>query len=265
MDAFGGQLGQLLVGIGLFIEIVAILLIPLVVLRRKEPPATVAWILVLIFLPCAGAALFLLFGRDRVRLPVQWKRDADRALASRRPAAMIATGLSPDAMLGSPEESPGPAREHETALDSIAAPIHRGLFRLGAVLAGAEPTPRNTVELLIDGVSTYEALGAAIDGAQHHVYAEYYLIRPGATAEWFRDRLVAAARRGVEVKLLVDGYGSFWLTRRYLRSLRQGGVEVAYFLPARLILFQPMNLRNHRKIVVVDGKVGFTGGINIGD
>jgi cardiolipin synthase A/B len=262
VDVFGGQLGELSVWLGLIIEVIAILLIPLVVLRRKEPSATVAWILVLIFLPCVGAALFLLFGRDRVRLPVQWKRDADRALRSRRPAAMAAAGESTPS---SPEEARGSAHEHETALDSIAAPIHRGLFRLGAGLAGAEPTERNAVELLIDGAKTYEALGAAIDGARHHIYAEYYLIRSDATADWFRDKLVAAARRGVEVKLLVDGYGSFWLTSRYLRSLRQGGVEVAYFLPARLILFQPMNLRNHRKIVVVDGEVGFTGGINIGD
>lgn len=265
MDALGGQLGQISVGIGLFIEIFAISLIPLVVMRRKEPPSTVAWILVLIFLPCIGAALFLLFGRDRVRLPVQWKREADRELASRRPVAMVATGLLLEQSSGSPEEAHRVAREHETALDTIAAPIHRGLFRLGAWLAGAEPTPRNAVELLIDGAATYDAIGEAIDGARHHVYAEYYLIRPGATADWLRDRLVAAARRGVEVKLLIDGYGSFWVTRRYVRSLRQGGVEVAFFLPARMLLLQPMNLRNHRKIVVVDGKVGFTGGINIGD
>jgi cardiolipin synthase len=76
---------------------------------------------------------------------------------------------------------------------------------------------------------------------------------------------VRAARRGVRVKLLLDGYGSFWVSHRWLAPLREAGVEVVFFLPARLIFLQPMNLRNHRKIVVIDGKLAFTGGINIGD
>src|SRR5262249_49202629 len=71
------------IGVGLFVELFALSLIPLVVLRRKEPSSTAAWILALVFLPVVGSILFLMFGRDRVRLPVRWKREADEALARR--------------------------------------------------------------------------------------------------------------------------------------------------------------------------------------
>lgn len=237
------------IGIGLLVEIFAISLIPLVVLRRKEPSSTAAWILALIFLPGVGATLFLMFGRDRVRLPVQWKRDADRALAHRtqRSLARLST------------------LAREETLARVESPIERELFRVSSALAGAEPTPGNAVTLLVDGAATYEAIGRAIDEARHHVHAEYYLVGRGEVADWFAARLIAAAARGVRVRLLLDGYGSFWIGRRWVRRLRAGGVEVAFFLPARLFFFQPMNLRNHRKIVVVDGEIGFTGGINVCD
>lgn len=245
MEALSFKASHVHIGLGLFVELVALLLIPAVILRRKEPSSTAAWILALIFLPGLGALLFLFFGRDRVRIPAQWKRDADRALASRRSAAPAPTSAPPEPPSG--RASLGP------------------IFRVGAELAGAEATRGNDVELLVDGDATYDAIGAAIDGARRTVHVEYYLIRRGATADWFRERLIAAAKRGVEVRLLMDGYGSFWIGRRWIRPLREAGARVEIFLPARLLLFQPMNLRNHRKIVVVDGEVAFTGGLNIGD
>ncbi len=263
MPDLPGELSSLWPVLGIAVEAVALLLVPVVLARRKEPPSTVAWILALIFLPGVGATLFLLFGRDRLRIPAQWKRDADMALAGRRRAALDALAPSPSA---DPVSGPGRVRAAgEAALARVAPPLDRELFRVGAALAGVEPTAGNAVELLVDGEAAYAAIGAAIDAATRTVHAEYYLIRSDATADWLRDRLVAAAARGVDVKLLVDGYGSFWLRRRWLRALRRAGVKVAVFLPARLIFFQPMNLRNHRKIVVVDGEIGFTGGINVGD
>lgn len=202
--------------------------------------------LALIFLPVAGAALFWLYGRDRVRIPAQWKRDADRALASRRSGA-----------------GPGVVAQNPTRAEELE--IGGEIFRVASAFEGGQPTRGNEVELLVDGDATYEAIGAAIDAARSSVHAEYYLIRRGATADWFRERLIAAARRGVTVRLLIDGYGSFWIGQRWLKPLRAAGVKAAIFLPARLLLLQPMNLRNHRKIVVVDNEVAFTGGVNIGD
>lgn len=236
-------------GLGLVVELFALALVPLVLARRKDPASTAAWILALVFLPGIGASLFLLFGRDRVRFPVKWKLDADQrlALAGRRHVGRV------------------PTHARERALAIVASPVDRDLFRVSAALAGGEPQPGNDVTILIDGDATYEALGDAIDRAERRVLAEYYLLRDDATAAWFRDKLAAAAARGVEVKLLMDGYGSFWIGRRWMKPLRDAGAEVAVFLPARLLFLQPMNLRNHRKIVIVDDDVAFTGGINIGD
>jgi cardiolipin synthase len=233
--------------LGILVEIIALALVPLVVLRRKEPSSTAAWILALVFLPGLGATLFLLFGRDRVRLPVQWKRDADQALVKSRRHHRHAS----------------PA--HRDALARIPTAVDRELFRISSALPGGEPSLGNAAALLVDGEATYAAIGEAIDAATHHVHAEYYLVERGKMADWFAEKLVAAARRGVAVRLLLDGFGTFWIARRWVRALRKGGVEVAFFLPARLIFFQPMNLRNHRKIVVVDGETAFTGGINISD
>lgn len=240
-------LPRLSLGLGIAIEIIALCLIPLVVLRRKEPSSTAAWILALVFLPGLGATLFLLFGRDRVRLPVRWKRDADQALVKSRRHHLAAS----------------PAQR--AALARIPTAVDRELFRISGALPGGEPSHGNDAFLLVDGEATYAAIGEAIDAATRRVHAEYYLVAQGHVADWLAEKLVAAVKRGVAVRLLLDGFGSFWIGRRWVRELRRAGVEVAFFLPARLIFFQPMNLRNHRKIVIVDGETAFTGGINIMD
>ncbi len=234
--------------VGLFFWAVALTLIPFVLVRRKEPSATIAWILTLVFLPAVGSFLFLLFGRDRVRWSAKRKRELDSIVR-----AQVA------------------ASTHEPPADDVAfqlplaSPLEQALFRVGARLSHLRATSGNRVDVLVDGKQTYDAIGAAIDAARHHVHAEYYLIRDDSTGRWFRDRLVAAAKRGVAVRLLIDGFGCFALGSGWCRPLRKAGARVAEFLPMRSALLQPVNLRNHRKIVVADGEIAFTGGFNVGD
>jgi cardiolipin synthase len=250
MQVWGMLKSQGAAAAGAFFEIMALLLIPLVLVRRKEPSSTIAWILTLVFIPALGAILFLAFGRDRVRWPAKRKREADARV--RATVNAIA-----------------PATESREAADMVlaseASDLEIALFKVGALLTHGRSTSGNKVTMLAGGNETYAALGAAIDAARHHVHAEYYLIRNDATGAWFRDRLVAAAARGVEVRLLCDGYGCFPLGASWSRPLRKAGGHVAQFLPMRSMFLQPVNLRNHRKIVVVDGTVAFTGGLNIGD
>jgi cardiolipin synthase len=234
--------------VSLFFWAVALALVPFVLVRRKEPSATVAWILTLLFLPPLGATLFLLFGRDRVRLPARRKRELDAIVR-----AQVAASL---------DEIPEGDRTSQIPVES---PLERALFRVGARLTNLRATSGNRVDVLIDGNAMYECLGAAIDAARHHVHAQYYLIRNDATGSWFRDRLIAAAQRGVHVRLLIDGFGCFALGPAWRRPLRRAGVRIGEFLPMRSVLLQPVNLRNHRKIVVIDGETAFTGGFNIGD
>lgn len=231
---------------GIAVELAGLALIPFVLVRRKEPSAAIAWILVLVFLPVVGAALFLLFGRSRVRWSARRKRAADDALTGH--------------LIGF-RAAPGSVRPAPVSLAGHGA----GLFQVGQVLSRSRATMGNRVDTLHGGAATYAAIGEAIDAAEHHVHAEYYLIRPDNTGEWFFDKLAAARRRGVEVRLLCDGWGCLALPRGWIRHLREEGVQVTWFFPLESMLVQPVSLRNHRKIVVVDGKVGFTGGINIGD
>jgi cardiolipin synthase A/B len=226
----------------------AIVLIPFVLVRRKEPSSTVAWILTLLFLPATGALLFLLFGRDRVRWPAKRKRALDAMVRAQVAASRDETTLPEDS-------SPIP----------VGSPLEQALFRVGARLTQMRATSGNRVEVLVEGNATYDRIGAAIDAARHHVHAQYYLIRDDATGRWFRERLVAAATRGVTVRLLIDGFGCFALGRAWQRPLKKAGALVGEFLPMRSVLLQPVNLRNHRKIVVIDGQTAFTGGYNIGD
>jgi cardiolipin synthase len=237
--------------IGFFFWAIALALIPLVLVRRKEPSSTIAWILTLVFLPALGALLFLLFGRDRVRWPAKRKRLLDAVVR-----AQVAEAR---------DEKAEPERTSQLPALDGASPLERALFRVGARLTGLRATHGNRIDVLTDGDATFDALGAAIDAARHHVHAQYYLIRNDATGAWFRDRLVAAAKRGVTVRLLLDGYGCFAVGRGWRRPLRRAGVRIAEFLPMRSVLLQPVNLRNHRKIVVVDGGIAFTGGFNVGD
>jgi cardiolipin synthase len=229
---------------------VALALIPLVLVRKKEPSATAAWILVLAFLPALGALLFLLFGRDRVRMPAKRKRELDAIVRAQVAAAR--------------DESPDADRTSDMRIVSV-SPFEQALFRIGQKLSHLRATDGNKVDVLVDGQATYDAIGAAIDGARHHVHAQYYLIRNDATGAWFRERLIAAAKRGVTVRLLMDGFGCFALGAAWRRPLRKAGVSIGDFLPMRSALLQPVNLRNHRKIVVVDGETAFTGGFNVGD
>lgn len=209
-----------------------------------------AWILVLVFLPAAGAILFLMFGRDRVRIPARKKRELDALVQ-----AQVATAR---------DESPDADPPSNVAITAI-SPLETALFRIGQRLTRLRATDGNKVDVLVDGGAMYDTLGAAIDAARHHVHAQYYLIRNDATGAWFRDRLVAAARRGVAVRLLCDGFGCFALNGAWKRPILKAGGEIAEFLPMSSWPLQPVNLRNHRKIVVVDGVTAFTGGFNIGD
>jgi len=242
------ELGQpLLTALGALLAAIPLAMIPLVVLRRKEPSSTIAWILTLLFLPALGVILYLLFGRDRVHWPARRKRQADTLVG----AAVAAR--APHAGLDLPtRQAPMTAFE-------------RQIFAVSAKFSGTATSAGNRVEVLSQGDEVYERLGAAIDAAEHHVHAEFYLIRRDETGAWFRDRLAAAAQRGVQVRMLCDGYGCLALGPGWWRSLKKAGGRVGTFLPMRSMLLQPVNLRNHRKIVVVDGKVAFAGGVNVGN
>lgn len=224
------------------LEAVWVLGVVLVVAWERRPPAsTLAWILVLALLPVVGLPIYLLAGPRRLK-----RRRHRMTLARNR--------------LGPALEAWGRAR----GADLSAA---EQLMRLLTRLTGTPPEAAEELTLLPGGDQALDAIVAAVASARHHVHLEYYIFRPDRSGARLRDALAAAAARGVTVKLLVDAAGSASLSRAFLRPLLAAGGRVAFFgrvVHARLGQWVG-NFRTHRKIAVVDGSVGFTGGVNVTD
>ncbi len=215
-------------------------LVPLcfwIVLQKREPAATISWVMSLALLPYLGFLIYFLFGPQKI------KRQRLRRLLS---------------------------REGVKAYGSKAGSDDDGATELGVLakaVTGLPPSLSNRVELLIDGSATFDAIVEAVAGARNHVHLEYYIYCPDRIGTRLRDALVERAAAGVKVRILLDAVGSSSVNDRFMQPLLDAGGEFAWFHPTR---FQPftrswLNLRSHRKIVVVDGEVAFTGGINIAD
>jgi cardiolipin synthase len=209
-----------------------------IVIQQREPVATLSWLLLLAFLPFVGFLIYHAFGPQRIR------RQARRRLRSQ-------------AALGIRQQADSPSGE------GIA------LGRIGTSTTGFPMTSSTQVRLLVDGAATFDAIIEAIGQARRHVHVEYYIFSADRSGTRFRDALIERARAGVHVRLLLDGVGSGLAMRVFLAPLRDAGVEMAWFHPVRWwltpFLRPKLNLRTHRKIVICDGAVGFTGGINVTD
>lgn len=225
--------------------LVSLILIPCVLMTKRRPPhSSIAWILMITLLPYLGGVLFLFFGVNRVERRKQMRQAATRSLARQLPS------LS----------------EYALAADQPLGELEARLMRLVHHADGMVSTRGNRVQVIADTNVTLRRIEEAILAAQESIHLEYYIWRPDATGTRLRDLLVAKARAGVRVRFLYDGFGSLWLTRAFLRPMRDAGIHVASFLPGQSLRERwSINLRNHRKVVVVDGRVGFTGGMNIGD
>lgn len=219
--------------------------IAVAVSRRRGFLGTIAWVLAMLLLPGIGAVGYFLLADPRVRRTRRLKR---RARVKSRDA------------VGSSRPDDGGDRRRELA------PMHRSLLDLAARLADLPATAGNRVELLVDNAAAFRRIEAAIVGARRSIWAEYYIVSDDETGRWFLDALTAKARQGVDVRLLYDAVGSSRLDRRRLETFRAAGGKAAAFLPVNPLRRRwSIQLRNHRKILVVDAEVAFTGGMNVGD
>ena len=211
-----------------------------ILLERRPPLATVAWIISLATLPLLGFAVYYFLGPRRLN------RKRRRRITARTSKRAKASGAAPN------------------RIAAIEALGHTGA-RLAAVAAGTEqspPLPATDVQLFGLGSEAYNAIVDAIAGAKHHVHLEYYILNDGVVAKRIRAALIERAKAGVQIRLLLDCLGTSRLGA-YLQPLRDAGVEVARFGPRMRPGF--VNFRTHRKIVICDGTTGFTGGMNIDD
>ncbi len=160
------------------------------------------------------------------------------------------------------------ALTHSSSAEEALRDIYQEPRLLGLLhnTPGSPITRFNDVTVLINAKNAYDSMLEAIERARHHIHFEFYTIRDDRVGRMFLEALVRKAHEGVRVRVIYDGIGSYKLTQVYLQRLQEAGIEAYAFLPPLIAFFDKrMNYRNHRKIVVVDGKTGFLGGINIGD
>jgi len=239
--------------VSLFLSLVLVLNMALacfVVFREKrDVGSTWAWVLVLYFIPLLGFALYLLFAQNfkRVRL-FEWK-DIDRIgteEAAKQQAARIVSG--------------------EREICRAAAMANRDLILMHLNSNQAVLTENNKVDLLLDGEKKFEDLFRDIERARDHIHIQYYIIRRDELGRKLIRALTDKAREGVSVRLLYDDLGSRGLSKRFLRELREAGGIAEAFFPSKLRLINfRLNYRNHRKLVIIDGRIGYLGGFNVGD
>jgi len=213
-----------------------------ILFEKRSPVATVAWILALIALPYVGFIIFFMFGpRHLVRKRLKHKR-----------ARGAVTASTP---LGASEP---PLAQHDPRVEQLVHLVQR--------MGEPPPSQCDTVEIFHDAQESFDALEAAIRAAKHHVHVAYYIFDPRRSGTRFRDLLIERAKAGVLVRMLVDDVGSAAMRRKFVKPMREAGIMFARFNEVTFSHFRSrVDFRMHRKIVVCDGTVGFTGGVNISD
>mgnify|MGYP003118839451 FL=1 len=223
--------------IALYILIALIMVISLL-LNGVRPSKTLAWLLAIFTIPVGGFLLYILFGRNR------------------RKSKMFSL-----------KNQFGPINklEHVTCQPEISGNKQK-ITSLINKTSRCPVTCHNDLDLLKDGKNTFESIFSALEEAKEHIHLQYYIFEDGLLADKLLEVFERKIAENVTIRLLYDGIGSYSLSKKYLKKLKSIGVETAQFLPFKFGRFlSALNYRNHRKIIVIDNKIGFTGGINISD
>ena len=227
--------------IGAFYLVVVLSQMLVVILENRQPVKTVAWLMVLFFLPIVGLVIYFFFGRNRKR-----EHFVSRACASqlaRRSAVRFYQGGFPEL----PVE-------------------YRPLIKLFRRQSGAFPYADNKLRVFTSGASMLDNLLRDIAAARHHIHVEFYIIEDDRIGRMVREALAAKAREGVSVRLVYDDVGCWNVKNRFFREMEKEGIQVGAFLPVRFPkLTSKVDFRNHRKIVVIDAIVGYVGGMNLAE
>lgn len=217
--------------------------ISVLLLENRNPVRSLSWVLVIILLPVIGIFLYLTIGQNYRKQKIISKKSV-RHLSNK-----IRTELNP--------------QEFSNILTD------KRLLNVIHLLSRNSDSPvyaNSKIEVLSDGEATFNSMFKAIAEAKNHIHIEFFIFGDDRISNKLRELLILKAQSGVRVRMIYDYLGSFDLSSYYLRSLRQAGAYVKPFLPLRLRLRRSkINFRNHRKILIVDGKIGYTGGLNFAD
>lgn len=235
----------LVIALVLFIFQIATIL----VVEFRNPSKSVAWLMILFIFPIVGFVVYYFLAREYKQRRKMRRKDRKLLDEMRRGLELKARALTKD-----------------PSLAQCAVFQEQRMMGLLTNMPEAPITSCNRVRVLSDAATTYEAIFTAIEQAKQFVHLEYYIVRDDHTGRRLQELLIRKVSEGVRVRFIVDGLGCYKLSASYINELRNGGVELYGFLPPVIAFFDKrINYRNHRKIVVVDGLIGFLGGINIGD
>ena len=227
-----------ILGMSLLWIVIAIAVIH-VIMDNRQPAKTMAWALVIIFLPVVGLVFYLFFGLNHRKERLVSQRSVDQ--------------LTKRSMLGFVEQQNLRIPERQKQLVDL---FVNQSFSL--------PFKDNQVDIMTDGYAFFPELLRDIAKATHHIHIDMYIFEDDALGYLVADALIDKARQGVMVRVIVDDVGCWKVSHEFFEYMREEGIEVAAYLPVRFPSFtSKVNYRNHRKLIVIDGKVGYIGGMNI--
>jgi len=212
-----------------------------VISENRNPLKTISWVLILLLLPLVGLIIYYFFGEDNRKKRLMSRRMQKKLNRKSLDRLDMINTLNP----------PTDYKELVSLLNNLGdSPLYEG----------------NRITFYSDGKSKFEALFKEIKKAQKHIHIQYYIYMEDEIGCELRDLLVEKAKEGVEVRLLYDDVGSWETKNRFFKDMEKNGIRVTSFLKVAFpLLTSRVNYRNHRKVVVIDGKVGFMGGMNVAD
>jgi len=222
----------------------------IIFLERKNPSATLAWIMILFLLPVVGILFYFLFSQNLSRKKIFKLTKFEEEVISSSLQTQIAE-----------------MKNGSYVFTTEAAKNWKDMIRLNQVYGRAFFTEDNKISIITDGHHMLDKLLEDIANARNTINIQYFIIKNDLIGRKFIEALTEKAKQGVEVRLLIDAMGGRQLSKRTacIRELMEAGGQVAFFFPPNFkFLNMKLNYRNHRKIVVIDGEIGYIGGFNIG-
>lgn len=219
-----------------FLVLISTLMV--VIMENRNPLKTMSWVMILIFLPAIGLIIYFVFGQKWYK-----RHRIDKRIYNMISRPQLRNDFKKNIKL--PEK----------------------YARLAELLKKTEsslPYSGNSVETYYDGYSFYDSLIKEISKAKHHIHIEFYIFMSDEIGNLIKDILIDKAKKGIKIRIIIDDLGSWGIKKDFLRDMEKAGIEFTKFLPVTFpIISNKINYRNHRKLVVIDGKTAFLGGMNI--
>ncbi|KNF08260.1 cardiolipin synthase Cls [Gottschalkia purinilytica] len=237
----------------------------IIFLENRDPSRTLAWLLLIYIQPIIGIIIYLIFGqnirKNKIRRIDKVYKEYLEISKTKDIGIKIRNEIKNQLKL---------LKENKSLIDGFYhSEVSRKIMKINLNTSFAPITLKNDLTLFHEGISKFESLIKDIENAKRSINIEYFIIKKGEIGERLKNALIKKAKENVRVRVLYDEGGCWRLVllhQKYFRDMIKAGIEVKPFLPSRLpFMARKLNYRNHRKIAVIDGNIGYVGGINVGD